>query len=152
MSLTSAAISAEAGSPLGVLVGPEPGKGAVSLVEVDGRGARHRVLPSANMHLTLLQRTGVVGWAIMMWVIGSALVAIRRGSAAVGDRRLALVLWAIFSSGLGFLVSMGNFNSFYNPTIQILFWGLLGIGTAIATHFAGRRPRFNVIYRFGQGE
>ena len=73
-------------------------------------------------------------------------------AAAVSDRRLALTLWAIFSSGLGFLVSMGNFNAFYNPTIQIMFWGLLGIGTAIATHFAGRRPQFNVIYRFGQGE
>jgi hypothetical protein len=124
VSLTSAAISAEATSPLGVLFGPEPGKGAVSLVEVDQSGPRHRVLRNANMHLTLVQRTGIVGWGLMMWVIGAALVTIRRGSAAVSDRRLALVLWAIFSSGLGFLVSMTNFNAFYDSTIQILLLGL----------------------------
>jgi hypothetical protein len=152
MSLTSAAISAETSTPLGVLVGPEPGKGAVSLVEVEGDGPRHRVLRNANMHLTLVQRTGLIGWGLMMWVIGSALVAIRRGSAAVADRRLALVLWAIFSSGLGFLVSMSNFNAFYDSTIQIFFWGLLGIGMAIVVHQSGRRPAFNVIWRFGPGD
>jgi uncharacterized membrane protein len=104
------------------------------------------------MHLTLMQRTGVVGWALMMWVIGAALTAIGRASGRVEDRRLALTLWAIFSAGLGFLVSMVNLNTFYNPTLQVLFWGLLGIGMAIATHFGSQRPTFNVIYRFGQGE
>jgi hypothetical protein len=137
--------------PLDLLLGPEPGKGAVSLVHVDGPGPR-RVLRNANMHLTLLRRTGVVGWALMMWVIVSALAAIRRGSRAVADRRLGLVLWAIFSSGLGFLVSMSNFNAFYEPAIQIFFWGLLGIGMAIVVHQSGRRPAFNVIWRFGPGE
>jgi hypothetical protein len=105
-----------------------------------------------NMHLTLVLRTGLIGWALIMWVIGAALAGIYRGSGSVSDQRLALILWAIFSSGLGFLISMNNFNAFYNPTIQIMFWGLLGIGTAIATHFGARRPQFNVIYRFGQGE
>jgi hypothetical protein len=65
---------------------------------------------------------------------------------------LSLTLWAIFSAGVGYLVSMVNLNAFYNPTLQVLFWGLLGIGLAIATHFGGQRPSFNVIYRFGQGE
>jgi hypothetical protein len=150
MSLTSAAISADASTPLRVLVGPEPGKGAVSMVEVDGdaAGGRHLVR-NANMHLTLVQRTGLIGWALMMWVIGAALAAIRRGSGAVTDRRLGLVLWAIFSSGLGFLVSMANFNAFYDATIQIFFWSLLGIGMALVIHRNGRRPTFNVIWRFG---
>jgi len=150
MSLTSAAISADVSTPLRVLVGPEPGKGAVSLVEVDGDPAHgHRLVRNANMHLTLVQRTGLIGWALMMWVIGAALAAIHRGSSAVADRRLGLVLWAIFSSGLGFLVSMSNFNAFYDATIQIFFWSLLGIGMAIVTHRNGRRPAFNVIWRFG---
>ena len=104
------------------------------------------------MHLTLVQRTGLIGWALMMWVIGSALLAIKRGSRAVTDRRLGLVLWAIFSSGVGFLVSMGNFNAFYDSTIQVFFWGLLGIGMAIVVHQSGRRPSFNVIWRFGPGD
>jgi hypothetical protein len=150
MSLTSAAISADASTPLRVLVGPEPGKGAVSMVEVDGDAAGgHHLVRNANMHLTLVQRTGLVGWALMMWVIGAALAAIRRGSGAVTDRRLGLVLWAIFSSGLGFLVSMANFNAFFDATIQIFFWSLLGIGMALVIHRNGRRPTFNVIWRFG---
>ncbi|HLY36748.1 MAG TPA: sugar transferase [Candidatus Binatia bacterium] len=147
-SVTRAAVESEAAAPLGVLLGPEPGKGAISLVE-ENAGGHHRVLRNANMHLTLVQRTGVVGWGLMMWVIGSALVAICRGSAAVTDRKLALLLWAIFSSGLGFLVSMSNFNAFYDAPIQIFFWGLLGIGMAIVVHQSGRRPAFNVIWRFG---
>src|SRR5437867_8896014 len=97
-------------------------------------------------------RVGFVGWALMMWVIGAALAAIYDGSRRVQDHRLALVLWAIFSSGLGFLVSMSNFNAFYDPTIQAFFWGLLGIGMAIVVHQSGRRPGFNVIWRFGPGD
>lgn len=150
--VTSATLREEAAGLRG-LIGTDPGKGAVAMVEVgrgpDGGPAR---VYNENMHLTLLLRTGVIGWALIMWVVAAALAGIYRASRSVTDRRLALTLWAIFSSGVGFLISMGNFNSFYNPTIQIMFWGLLGIGTAIATHFAGRRPQFNVIYRFGQGE
>jgi lipopolysaccharide/colanic/teichoic acid biosynthesis glycosyltransferase len=152
LDVTAATLDEET-SGLRGLIGTDPGKGAVALVEV-GRGPEGGAtrVHNENMHLTLVLRTGLIGWALIMWVIGAALLGIYRASHTVSDPRLALTLWAIFSSGLGFLVSMGNFNSFYNPTIQILFWGLLGIGTAIATHFAGRRPRFNVIYRFGQGE
>jgi len=150
--VTTATLGEEA-SGLRGLVGTDPGKGAVALVEVDrGNEGGPERMHNENMHLTLVLRTGLIGWALIMWVIGAALLGIYRASKRVTDPRLALTLWAIFSSGLGFLVSMGNFNSFYNPTIQILFWGLLGMGTAIGTHFAGRRPRFNVIYRFGQGE
>jgi lipopolysaccharide/colanic/teichoic acid biosynthesis glycosyltransferase len=152
LAVTAATVSEEASSLRG-LIGTDPGKGAVAVVEVDkGSGAPLEAVRNENMHLTLVLRTGLIGWALMMWVIGAALAGIYRGSRVVHDRRLSLTLWAIFSSGLGFLISMSNFNAFYNPTIQILFWGLLGLGMAIVTHFAGRRPAFNVIYRFGQGE
>jgi len=155
VTFTSAAIRADASTPLGVLLGPEPGKGAVSRIEVDHDRegpARPHLVRNENMHLTLVQRSGLVGWALMMWVIGSALAAIRRGAGAVTDRRLGLVLWAIFSSGVGFLVSMSNFNALYDSTIQVFFWSLLGIGMAIAVHQSGRRPTFNVIWRFGPGD
>src|SRR6185369_15823910 len=145
-------LSAERG-PLDLLFGAEPGKGAVSMVSVSDTGpAHHHQERNDNMHLTLMQRTGVLGWALMMWVIGAALAAIYRGSSAVSDGRLGLVLWAIFSSGLGFLVSMSNFNAFYDATMQIFFWSLLGLGMAIVTHRNGRRPGFNVIWRFGPGD
>jgi hypothetical protein len=147
LTVTSAAIATDP-SPIDLLFGPEPGKGPVSVVEV-GTPEGYRRERNANMHLTLMLRVGVVGWALMMWVIGSALLALYRGSRAMRDERFGLLLWAIFSSGLGLLVSMSNFNAFYNPTIQILFWGLLGIGMAIVTHRQGRRPGFNVIWRFG---
>ena len=39
-----------------------------------------------------------------------------------------------------------------DSTIQVFFWGLLGIGMAIVVHRNGRRPAFNVIWRFGAGE
>jgi lipopolysaccharide/colanic/teichoic acid biosynthesis glycosyltransferase len=150
--VTDAAITAE-DSPLMLLVGPEPGKGAVSVVEVEKHaGGPPQLEYNANMHLTLMLRTGLIGWALMMWVIGAALYAIYRGSSTTENARLALVLWAIFSSGLGFLVSMVNFNAFYNPSVQALFWGLLGIGVALVTHRNGRRPAFSVIWRFGPGD
>ncbi|HWP64744.1 MAG TPA: sugar transferase [Candidatus Limnocylindria bacterium] len=151
-SVAVAVLSETVASPRG-LVGTLPGKGAESEVMVPGpRGGEPREVANENMHLTLMQRTGLIGWAIMMWVIGAALAAIGRASGRMHDRRLSLTLWAIFSAGVGFLVSMVNLNAFYNPTLQVLFWGLLGIGMAIATHFGGQRPTFNVIYRFGQGE
>jgi lipopolysaccharide/colanic/teichoic acid biosynthesis glycosyltransferase len=150
--VTAAIASETIASPRG-LVGTAPGKGPESEVVVPGpRGGQPRELANENMHLTLIQRTGLIGWALMMWVIGSALASIGRASGRMDDRRLALTLWAIFSAGMGFLVSMVNLNAFYNPTLQVLFWGLLGIGVAIATHLGGQRPTFNVIYRFGQGE
>jgi lipopolysaccharide/colanic/teichoic acid biosynthesis glycosyltransferase len=151
VTLTGAAITSEVASLRG-LVGAEPGKGAVSVLTVETPSGEHHRVFNDNMHLTLMLRTGVIGWALLMWVIGAALVAIYRGSRAVTDERLALMLWAIFSSGIGFLVSMSNFAAFYNPTIQILFWGMLGVGMAIVTHMNGRRPTYNVVYRFGQGE
>jgi lipopolysaccharide/colanic/teichoic acid biosynthesis glycosyltransferase len=151
--VTAATLRMEQVTGLRGLVGTDPGKGAISIVEVDhGPDGEPSRVYNENMHLTLLVRSGIIGWALIMWVIGAALLGIYRATETVNDRRLALTLWAIFSSGLGFLISMMNFNSFYNPTIQVMFWGLLGVGTAIATHFGGRRPRFNVIYRFGQGE
>jgi len=151
VNVTETAIQNDLWTPKG-LIGTEPGKGAASVVNVPSAdGAPHQV-KNDNMHLTLMLRTGFVGWSLMMWIVGAALAGMYFAMTAVTDKRLALTLWASFSSAVGFLVSMSNFNAFYNPSIQVLFWGLLGIGTAIATHAGGRRPGFNVIYRFGQGD
>jgi len=151
VSLTGATLETEVRSHR-ALVGPEPGRGANATVTVETPGEASHRTPTANMHLTLMLRSGIVGWALMMWIIGAALAAIHRGSAHLRDPRMARILWAIFSSGVGFLVSIANFNAFYNPPVQILFWGLLGIGMAIVTHLNGKRPSFNVVYRFGQGD
>jgi hypothetical protein len=137
------------------LIGTEPGKGAsseVTVVRQTPDGPVTETYKNENMHLTMMLRTGYLGWLLMLWIIGSALAGMYGAMRNVSDRRLALTLWAAFSSGVGFLVSMSGFNAFYFPSIQVLFWGLLGIGTAIATHAGGRKPGFNVIYRFGQGD
>ena len=152
VSVTETAIEGDLWSAKG-FIGTEPGKGASSVVKVpDPSGGEVHRVRNENMHLTLMLRTGFVGWSLVMWIVGAALAGMYFAMKAVTDKRLALTLWAAFSSGIGFLVSMSNFNAFYNPSIQVLFWGLLGIGTAIATHAGGRRPAFNVIYRFGQGD
>jgi lipopolysaccharide/colanic/teichoic acid biosynthesis glycosyltransferase len=152
VSVTEAAVETDLWSTKG-LVGTEPGKGASSKVSVPGAaGGEAKLLKNENMHLTLMLRTGLVGWALMMWIVGAALAGMYAAMAAVTDRRLALTLWAAFSSGVGFLVSMSNFNAFYDSTIQVFFWGLLGIGMAIVVHRNGRRPAFNVIWRFGPGD
>ncbi len=149
--VTVETLTTELASPRG-LVGSAPGKGAYTVVQVENGPDGPQRVHNENMHLTLLVRTGLIGWTLMMWIISAALLGIYRASWGVTDRRLELTLWAVFSSGMGFLLSMANFNAFYNPTIQIVFWGLLGLGMAIATHLNGRRPTFNVIYRFGQGD
>ena len=152
VNVTETAFETDLLSPRG-LIGTEPGKGAESVVHVPSTdGSAPHTVKNDNMHLTLMLRTGLIGWSLMMWIVGAALAGMFFAMSAVTDRRLALTLWAAFSSAIGFLVSMSNFNAFYNPSIQVLFWGLLGIGTAIATHAGGRRPGFNVIYRFGQGD
>ena len=150
--ITRAVLASELRDARG-LIGREPGTGAQSSVAVlDRTTGAIEVVPNRNMHLTLIQRTGLIGWGLMLWVIGAALHAIRRGSDQVEDPRLSLSLWAIYSAGIGFLIAMANFNALYNPTIQVTFWGLLGIGLGIVTHFNIKRPTYNVVYRFGQGE
>jgi lipopolysaccharide/colanic/teichoic acid biosynthesis glycosyltransferase len=152
VTLTGAAINHDFEGAADVLVGPLPGQGATSEVQIDRGRQQPEIYRNENMHLTLMLRTGVVGWALMMWVIVAALYRMYLGASRMPDERMRLTLWAIFSSGVGFLVSMANFNAFYVPSMQVMFWGLLGVGTAIETHMAGRRPAYNVVYRFGQGE
>src|SRR5262249_10785362 len=73
VNVTAATVSEEAAGIRG-LIGTDPGKGALAFVEVghapDGSVTRVR---NENMHLTLLLRTGLIGWALIMWVIGAAL-------------------------------------------------------------------------------
>jgi len=39
---------------------------------------------------------------------------------------------------------------FFSVTIQIFFWGMVGVGLGIITHLSGRRPTFRVLWRFGE--
>jgi lipopolysaccharide/colanic/teichoic acid biosynthesis glycosyltransferase len=105
---------------------------------------------SNNMHLTLIRQHGVIGWALMLWIIAAALVALYRGWGRIQDPHMRRIVWAIFSSMIGFLCSMTDANVFFNVTIQIFFWGMVGVGIGIITHLNGRRPSFRVLWRFGE--
>jgi lipopolysaccharide/colanic/teichoic acid biosynthesis glycosyltransferase len=105
--------------------------------------------PIPNMHLTLILENGLVGWLLMMWVIGAVLKELYCGYRRIHDRQIRTVLWAIFSSVLGFLISMNIGNVFFHLTIQVLFWGLVAVGLATILRFGGFRPGFVKIWRFG---
>jgi len=118
-------------------------------VLVDSDNDRQPEVKVANMHLTMIRQFGIIGWGLMLWVFGTALRALYRAHRSMGNRRLRLTLWAIFSSLCGFLISMCDFNAFYNPSIQVFTWGLIGVGVAIVVHMNGKKNGFSVVYRFG---
>ena len=105
---------------------------------------------SNSMHFTLIRQHGLIGWALMLWVFAAALVALYRGYERIHDPHMKRIVWAIFSSLIGFLISMTDANVFFNVTIQIFFWGMVGVGMGIITHLNGRRPTFHVLWRFGE--
>jgi lipopolysaccharide/colanic/teichoic acid biosynthesis glycosyltransferase len=114
----------------------------------DGEGDQRDKGLINNMHLTLMLEHGLAGWLIMMWLIFSSVWAMKGAYDRAKDERLKTILWAIISSVLGFLVSMNGMNTFYNLTIQVFFWSLIGIGLAIVIQLNGQL-RHNLVWRFG---
>jgi hypothetical protein len=115
----------------------------------DGEGDQRDKGLINNMHLTLMLEHGIAGWLIMMWLIFSSVWAMKEAYDRAKDERLKTILWAIISSVLGFLVSMNGMNTFYNLTIQVFFWSLIGIGLAIVIQLNGQL-RHNLVWRFGE--
>jgi len=124
-------------SPLGIAFAPHRGPFSPEEHEIE----------IANMHLVLAMEHGVIGWLIIMWIISASLRAMKQAYDRTKDERLKLTLWAIISSVVGFLISMNGMNTFYNLTLQIFFWSLIGIGLGIAIHVSGHR-RHNLIWPF----
>jgi lipopolysaccharide/colanic/teichoic acid biosynthesis glycosyltransferase len=104
-------------------------------------------LPS-NMHLLLIIENGLIGWAIMMWIFFAALKKFYVSYTKIRDPRFRMILWAIFSSITGFIVSMNNLATFSNISLQVLFWGLFGVGMAITVRFSARKPGFIKLWEF----
>lgn len=116
--------------------------------EKDSQSGREQKAVVSNMHVTWMLEHGIPGWIILMWIVFSALWAMKQAHDRTKDSELRAILWAIISAILGFLVSMGGMNTFHNLTIQIFFWSLIGIGLGIVIHLNGQR-RHNLIWRFG---
>jgi lipopolysaccharide/colanic/teichoic acid biosynthesis glycosyltransferase len=106
-------------------------------------------LATGNTHLSVILETGLLGWLLMLAIIGTALKLIHFGARHAADPYVRSLMWAIFSSGLGFLISMSGFNAFYQISLQLLFWGLLGLGLGLAIQMSGARRAKFTIWRFG---
>ena len=100
--------------------------------------------------LILLLENGILGGAAMLWVVGTALCSIYRAYREVGDEEIRSILWAVFCSILGFLISLAGFNAFSDLTLQVLFWGTIGIGLGVVTHLTGRRKEHLIDLKLGQ--
>ncbi|MGE0681332.1 MAG: sugar transferase [Candidatus Binatia bacterium] len=102
-----------------------------------------------NMHLTLIQETGLLGWFSLLWIFAATLRTLYRGARQTIDSYQRSLLWAIFASLIGFLISMNALNTFFFLPLQLLFWGLVGLGLGVTTHIVNKQSPFYVIWRFG---
>jgi len=102
-----------------------------------------------NMYLVPFLENGLFGCFLMLWIILATLKTLFTAYEEVTDPQLQRILWAIFSSIVGFLVAINNDDAFFNLPIQLLFWGLIGSGLAIAVRFSHRNLGFIRLWRFG---
>jgi lipopolysaccharide/colanic/teichoic acid biosynthesis glycosyltransferase len=115
-------------------------------------GGKH--LPDHMFHdlsgnVRLLLENGILGWAAMMWVLGAALVSLISAQRRTADPGLRAIQWAIIFASVGFLVSMLRFDPFNNIAIQLLFWGLLGIGIGTEVRLGGRSGEYRIALKLG---
>jgi hypothetical protein len=106
--------------------------------------------PPDSGFLILLLENGILGGAAMLWVVGASLSAIYRAYREAADEEIRSILWAVFCSILGFLISLAGFNAFSDLTLQVLFWGTIGIGLGVVTHLSGKRRDFLIDIKLGQ--
>lgn len=115
-----------------------------------GSTATDASLLLANGNLRLLLENGLLGWGAMIWIMCAALVSLYRSQQAMTDPGLRATLWAVLFAILGFLVSMQSFDPFDNIAIQLLFWGLLGVGIGTEVRLGERPSDYRIALKLGQ--
>jgi lipopolysaccharide/colanic/teichoic acid biosynthesis glycosyltransferase len=103
----------------------------------------------ASAHIRLIVENGLLGWLAVLWVLGTALVCLYRAQREIAEPRLQALLWAVFCSVLGFVITLQSFSAFENLTLQVFFWGVLGIGVGAAVRFGARRREYAVVVKLG---
>ena len=121
---------------------PHPGQ------EVTPRRDQARVAAD-SAHLSLILEMGVLGWVAMLTILGVAVRFLYQGIRRARDPYLRSLLCAIFASAAGFLISMSGVNVFFHISLQVFFWGLVGIGLGLAARITGAGGRLVSIWRFG---
>jgi hypothetical protein len=104
---------------------------------------------AASAHVRLLVENGILGWLAIVWVLGTALVVLYRSQREVHDPKLRALLWAVFCSVAGFVTTLQGFSAFEDLTLQVFFWGLLGIGIGAAVRFGPRRREYAIVLKLG---
>ena len=102
-----------------------------------------------NGNVRLIVENGVLGWAAMVWILATALVALYAAQRRTADSGLRAVLWAVMAAVVGFGVAMQSFDPFDNIAIQILFWGLLGIGIGTVVRLGDRPSDYRIALKLG---
>ncbi len=103
----------------------------------------------ASAHVRMIVENGVLGWFAVLWVFYAALASLLRAQRDLADPELRALLWAIFCSVVGFLITLQSFSAFENLTLQVFFWGVLGIGVGAAVRFGARRREYAVVVKLG---
>jgi lipopolysaccharide/colanic/teichoic acid biosynthesis glycosyltransferase len=129
------------------------GSGAKSLNAQPGQNVAPRKdqvrVAADNAHLSLILEMGLLGWLVMLVILATALRGVHHGMQRARNPYQRSLLGAIFASGVGFLISMMGVNVFFQISLQIFFWGLIGLGLGLAVRVTGTGGRLVNIWRFG---
>lgn len=106
-------------------------------------------LRGSNANVRLILENGLLGWAAMMWILGAAAHSLFQAQRELNDPGLRAVLWAVLLSVLGFVVAMQTFDPFDNIALQILFWGLLGVGIGTVVRLGGHSSDYRIALKLG---
>ena len=104
---------------------------------------------AASAHVRLLVENGFLGWLALLWILGTALVVLYRAHREATDSGMRALMWAVFCSVAGFVITLQRFSAFENLTLQVYFWGLLGIGMGAAVRLGPRRREYAIVLKLG---
>ncbi|MFM7737604.1 MAG: sugar transferase [Alphaproteobacteria bacterium] len=108
-----------------------------------------QVITDANGNVRLLLENGVLGWLAMLWILVQSMSTLYRAQRSTEDPGLRAILWAVMAGLIGFFVAMQSFDPFNNIAIQLLFWGLLGIGIGIVVRLGERPSDYRIAVKLG---
>jgi lipopolysaccharide/colanic/teichoic acid biosynthesis glycosyltransferase len=114
-----------------------------------GHSSSDLALHALNGNVRLVLENGILGWAAMLWILVTALTALYRAQRSTTDAGLRAVLWAVMAAVVGFGVAMQSFDPFDNIAIQLLFWGLLGIGIGTVVRLGERPSDYRIALKLG---
>ena len=112
-------------------------------------GIPESALRATNTNVHLLIENGVLGWLAMLWILFAGIGSLYRTQKAIPDPGLRTILWAVIYAMVGFFLAMWAFDPFDNIALQLLFWGLVGIGVGTEVRLGGRSADYRIALKLG---